>query len=203
VPFVQNRRKVYKRNKTKIFMVIWWIVGGAVVVGGIFLSYYNRFVSLVNQIENSSAQIDVQLKRRADLIPNLMESVKGYMKHEKSIMTEVTNARKALIGARGVGDKIKADQKLEGVLGRLFAIAENYPNLKANENFIQLQQELSSTEDKVAYSRQYYNDGIMSYNMLLRKIPGKWFASLYGFKSDKKYLEITVAERATPKVKFD
>ena len=184
-------------------MVIWWIVGGAVVVGGIFLSYYNRFVSLVNQIENSSAQIDVQLKRRADLIPNLMESVKGYMKHEKSIMTEVTNARKALIGARGVGDKIKADQKLEGVLGRLFAIAENYPNLKANENFIQLQQELSSTEDKVAYSRQYYNDGIMSYNMLLRKIPGKWFASLYGFKSDKKYLEITVAERATPKVKFD
>lgn len=184
-------------------MVIWWIVGGAVLVGGIFLSYYNKFVSYVSQIENSLAQIDVQLKRRADLIPNLMESVKGYMKHEKSVITEVTNARKALVGAKGVDSKVQANQKLEGALNRLFAIAENYPNLKANENFIQLQQELSATEDKVAYSRQYYNDGIMSYNVLRRKVPGKWFASLYGFGDNKKYLEITASERVVPKVKFD
>lgn len=184
-------------------MVIWWyVVGGVVIIAGIFLMYYNRFVSLINQIENSFAQIDVQLKRRADLIPNLMESVKGYMKHEKSIITEVTNARKLLVGAKGINNKIKADEKLEGALGRLFAIAENYPNLKASETFLQLQQELSATEDKVAYSRQYYNDGIMSYNMLRRTIPGKWFASMYGF-GEQKYLEISESERKTPKVKFD
>lgn len=183
-------------------MVIWWIVGGVAIVAIIFFAYYNKFVSLINQIENSLAQIDVQLKRRADLIPNLMESVKGYMKHEKSIVTEVTNARKLLIGAKGLNNKIKADQKLEGALGKLFAIAENYPNLKASETFVQLQQELSATEDKVAYSRQYYNDGIMSYNMSRRTIPGKWFASLYGF-GEQKYLEISAAERVAPKVKFD
>ena len=184
-------------------MVIWWIIGGIVVIAGIFFMYYNRFVRLINQIENSLSQIDVQLKRRADLIPNLMESVKGYMKHEKSIITEVTNARKLLVGAKGLNNQVKANEKLEGALGRLFAIAENYPNLKANENFLQLQQELSATEDKVAYSRQYYNDGIMSYNMSRRTIPGKWFASMYGFGDNKKYLEITAAERVTPKVKFD
>ncbi len=183
-------------------MVIWWIVGGAIFVGGVFFMYYNRFVSLINQIENSLAQIDVQLKRRADLIPNLMESVKGYMKHEKSIITEVTNARKLLVSANGLNNKVKANEKLEGALGRLFAIAENYPNLKANETFLQLQQELSATEDKVAYSRQYYNDGIMSYNMSRRTIPGKWFASMYGF-GDQKYLQISTADRALPKVKFD
>lgn len=184
-------------------MVIWWyVVGGVVIIAGIFLMYYNRFVSLINQIENSLAQIDVQLKRRADLIPNLMESVKGYMKHEKSIITEVTNARKLLVGAKGLNSRVKADEKLEGALGRLFAIAENYPNLKANETFVQLQQELSATEDKVAYSRQYYNDGIMSYNMSRRTIPGKWFAALYGF-GEQKYLEISAAERVAPKVKFD
>ncbi len=184
-------------------MVIWWyVVGGVVIVAGIFLMYYNRFVSLINQIENSLAQIDVQLKRRADLIPNLMESVKGYMKHEKSIVTEVTNARKLLVGAKGLNNRVKANEKLEGALGRLFAIAENYPNLKANETFLQLQQELSATEDKVAYSRQYYNDGIMSYNMAKTTIPGKWFASLYGF-GEQKYLEISASDRVLPKVKFD
>ena len=184
-------------------MVIWWIIGGIVVLGGIiFLSYYNKFVSLINQIENSLAQIDVQLKRRAELIPNLMESVKGYMKHEKGIMAEVTNARKALVSAGNVQGKMKADGQLQNALSRLFAIAENYPNLKANENFLQLQQELASTEDKIAYSRQYYNDGIMSYNMSRRTIPGKWFASMYGF-GEQKYLEIKEAERTAPKLKFD
>jgi LemA protein len=184
-------------------MVIWWIIGGVLAIGALtFLGYYNKFVSLINQIENSQSQIDVQLKRRADLIPNLMESVKGYMKHEKGIITEVTNARKALVSAGNLSGKVKANDKLEGALSRLFAIAENYPNLKANENFIQLQNELSSTEDKIAYSRQYYNDGIMSYNQSRRTIPGKWFASLYGF-GDRKYLEITAAERTAPKLKFD
>jgi LemA protein len=183
-------------------MEIVWFVGGALVlVGGTFLVYYNKFVRLINQIENSLAQIDVQLKRRADLIPNLLESVKGYMKHEKSIITEVTNARKLLVSAKGTDKKVQANDKLEGVLGRLFAIAENYPNLKANENFAKLQEELASTEDKIAYARQYYNDGILSYNTSRQTIPGKWFASLYGF-GDKKYLEISASERQTPKVSF-
>ncbi|MBP7708409.1 LemA family protein [Candidatus Pacearchaeota archaeon] len=184
-------------------MAIWWIIGGVIViVAGMFFAYYNKFVRLTNQIDNSLAQIDVQLKRRSDLIPNLMESVKGYMKHEKSVMTEVTEARKALVGAKDLSKKIKAGDQLQNALGHLFAIAENYPNLKANETFLQLQQELSSTEDKVAYARQYYNDGILSYNTSRQTIPGKWFASMYGF-GDKKYLEISAAERVVPKVKFD
>lgn len=184
-------------------MVIWWIVGGvAVLVGLTFIGYYNKFARLINQIDNSLAQIDVQLKRRADLIPNLMESVKGYMKHEKAVMTEVTDARKALMGAKDLAKKVKAGDMLQQALGNLFAIAENYPNLKANENFLQLQQELSSTEDKVAYARQYYNDGVLSYNNSRTTIPGKWFASLYNY-GDRKYLEITQTERAMPKVKFD
>ena len=147
-------------------MVIWWIIGViAVLIVLIFFIYYNRFVRLSHQIDNSLAQIDVQLKKRSDLVPNLLNAVKSYMKHERSIITEVTNARKALISATGIANKMKAGNKLQSALGSLFAIAENYPNLKANENFLQLQQELSAIEDKVAYARQYYNDGIMSYNI--------------------------------------
>ncbi len=183
-------------------MVIWWIVGGAAVLAGItFVSYYNRFALLENRIENSSSQIDVQLKRRSDLIPNLMESVKGFMKHEKSVITEVTDARKALVSAKGVGNKIKADQKLEGALSRLFAIAENYPNLKANDTFVQLQNELASTEDKIAYARQYYNDSVLSYDNLFSTFPGNLFAKMYSRKQ-KDYLKISEAERITPKVRF-
>lgn len=179
-----------------------WILGGAVViVGGAFFLYYNRFVRLTNHIENSLSQIDVQLKRRADLIPNLLESVKGYMKHEKGIITEVTNARKALIGAKDLVGKVKAGDKLQSALGSLFAIAENYPNLKANENFLQLQNELAATEDKIAYSRQYYNDSIMSYNLSTTTLPGRWFASMYGFQK-KDYLQIPASSKEPVKVSF-
>lgn len=185
-------------------MSLWlWVLGGAVVViAGIFFLYYNKFIRLTNQIENSLAQIDVQLRRRADLIPNLLESVKGYMKHEKGVISEVTNARKALVGAKDLPNRVKAGDKLQGALSHLFAIAENYPNLKASENFLQLQNELSATEDKIAYSRQYYNDGIMSYNTSATTLPGKWFASLYGFQK-KDYLQIPSASRETPKIKFE
>jgi LemA protein len=167
----------------------------------IIIYYYNRFAGLQNRIENSSSQIDVQLKKRADLVPNLVESVKGYMKHEKSIITEVTNARKALVSAGNLSARIKAGDKLQNALRSIFAIAENYPNLKANENFLQLQNELSSIEDKVAYSRQYYNDSIMDYNMLFTTFPGNFFASLFK-KQKQKYLQIPEAERKVPKIKF-
>ncbi len=168
----------------------------------VLISYFNRFAILENRIENSFSQIDVQLKKRADLVPNLLEAVKGYMKHEKKIISEVTEARKALVGGKDVAGKLKADKKLEGALGKLFAIAENYPNLKANENFLQLQQELSAIEDKVAYARQYYNDSVLDYDNLFSTFPGNMFAALYR-KKQKDYLKIEESERAVPKLKFD
>src|SRR3989344_6313218 len=140
-----------------VSVLVWVILGLAVLLAVIFIYYYNRFIVLENRIKNSSAQIDVQLKRRADLVPNLVESVKGFAKHEKAIMTEVTNARVALVRSTNLKDKVKAGDRLQDALKSIFAIAENYPNLRSNENFLQLQQELSSIEDKVAYSRQYYN----------------------------------------------
>ena len=181
---------------------LWILLAIAVLVIIIFFSYYNRFVNLSNRIDNSLSQIDVQLKRRADLIPNLVESVKGYMKHEKAAIKSVTDARKALVSAKDIPSRVKANDQLEGFLGKLFALAENYPDLKANTNFLQLQNELTSTEDKVAYSRQFYNDSILSYNNLTKMFPGLFFARLYGFK-EKEYLKITEAERKAVKVEFE
>ena len=180
---------------------LWIVLGIAAFVGIIFFYYYNRFATLSNRIENSLSQIDVQLKRRADLIPNLIETVKGYAKHEKSIISEVSKARQALISAKGVEKKIKADGMLENALGKLFAIAEAYPDLKANTNFLELQKELSTTEDRVAYSRQYYNDSILSYNTLCTTLPGMFFAKLYK-KAAKEYLKIAESERKVVKVDF-
>ncbi|MEM4152551.1 MAG: LemA family protein [Candidatus Pacearchaeota archaeon] len=188
-------------------MALWWLIILIVLVVLILiivLGYYNRFAILQNRIENSLAQIDVQLKKRADLVPNLIETVKGYAKHEEKIMHEVSEARKALVGAIESKDfvkSVKAGDALQNALGRLFAVAENYPNLRANENFLQLQQELSAIEDKIAYSRQFYNDSVLNYNNLCRTIPGVWFAALFGKKAGK-YLEIPQAEREAPKVKF-
>lgn len=180
---------------------VWVLIAVVVLVAIIFFYYYNRFSVLENRIDNSLSQIDVQLKRRADLIPNLVDTVKGYAKHEKAAIKAVTDARKALVSAKGVEGKVKADKQLEGALKTIFAIAENYPDLKANTNFLELQKELSSTEDRVAYARQYYNDSILSYNNLCRTFPGKFFAGIYGRKS-KDYLKIAEAERKLPKVEF-
>lgn len=180
---------------------LWLLLGLAVLIVIIFISYFNRFALLGNRIDNSLGQIDVQLKRRADLIPNLVETVKGYAKHENSVIKAVTDARKALVGAKDLTAKVKAGDILQNALGKLFAIAENYPNLKANENFLELQRELSSTEDKVAYSRQYYNDSILSYNNLCKTFPGAFFARIYGKKA-REYIKITESERKNVKVKF-
>lgn len=176
-------------------------IGIAILVVVMFIYYYNRLVSLSNQIDNSLSQIDVQLKKRADLVPNLLASVKGYMKHEKEAISSVTEARKAMLGAKSFEGKVKAGAKLESALGSIFVIAENYPQLRASENFTQLQQELSAIEEKIAYARQFYNDGILSYNNACTTFPGKIFASIYG-KKEKKFLEITKEERAVPKVSF-
>ena len=188
-----------------IMIGVGWIIGIIIVLLVIVLiSYFNRFAVLQNRIENSSSQIEVQLKKRADLVPNLVEATKGYMKHEKSIITEVTVARKALVSAgdKDLGKKLKAGDELQGVIGRLFALAENYPNLKANENFLQLQNELSAIEDKVAYARQYYNDSVLEYDNLFSTFPGNFFAMIFR-KKQQEYLKISEAEKAVPKVKFD
>lgn len=183
-------------------MIEWIIIAVVAVLVLIAIFYFNRFVVLSNRIDNSLSQIDVQLKRRADLIPNLIETVKGYAKHEKSIMTEVTKARQAMISAKNLVGKVKANGVLEGALGKLFAIAENYPDLKANTNFIELQRELSSTEDRVAYARQNYNDSILTYNNMVQKFPGALFASMYGRKA-KEYIQIAPSEKVVPKVNFN
>ncbi len=182
-------------------MIEWIILAIVVLIVLIAIFYFNRFVVLSNRIDNSLSQIDVQLKRRADLIPNLIETVKGYAKHEKSIMEDVSKARKAMMEAKDLVGKVKANDVLSGALGKLFAVAENYPDLKASTNFIELQRELSSTEDRVAYARQNYNDSILSYNNIIQKFPGAMFAGMYGRKS-KEYLQIAPAERKAPKVSF-
>ncbi|MDP4039205.1 MAG: LemA family protein [Candidatus Pacearchaeota archaeon] len=182
--------------------MIWWIISIAILIVLVFIYYFNRLVVLSNRIDNSLSQIDVQLKKRADLVPNLLESVKGYAKHEKNIIKEVTDARKALLGAQTLPAKMKAGSQLETALKSIFAIAENYPKLRANENFLQLQNELSVIEDKIAYARQFYNDSILSYNNTCTTFPGVIFARLYN-KAQKPFLQIPKEERAIPKVKFD
>jgi LemA protein len=180
---------------------MWILIGVAVLIGSIFFIYFNRFAVLGNRIENSLSQINVQLKRRADLIPNLISTVKGFAKHEKAAINAVTEARKALVSAKGIEKKVKADEGLEKALKTIFAISEGYPDLKANTNFLELQRELSSTEDKIAYSRQFYNDSILTYNDLCRTFPGAFFAKLYS-KESKEYLQIKEAEKKNVEVKF-
>ena len=165
--------------------ILGWVIGGLILLAlvVVFL-YYNRFQVLSNRIDNSLSQIDVQLKRRADLIPNLIEIVKGYAKHETAAIKAVTDARKAMLGAKDLPGKVKADAGLEKALKTIFAIAEGYPDLKANTNFLELQRELASTEDRVAYSRQFYNDSILSYENRRKTFPGNMFASLFHFKAN-------------------
>ena len=180
---------------------IWILIIVGILLIFIFFGYFNRFAILGNRIDNSLSQINVQLKRRVDLIPNLIETVKGFAKHEKAAIKTVTDARKALVNATGVEEKVKADQGLERALKTIFAIAEGYPDLKANTNFLELQRELAATEDKIAYSRQFYNDSILTYNNLCRTFPGAFFAKLYG-KRARKYLEIAESEKKRVDVKF-
>jgi LemA protein len=182
-------------------LMLWILIALAAAVVLIFIYYFNKFVVLGIRIDNSLSQIDVQLKKRADLVPNLVNLVKGYVKHEKDMISKVTDARKALLAAKDITSKVKAGDKLQGALKTIFALAENYPQLRANENFLQLQNELAAIEDKVAYSRQYYNDNIQSYNTATETFPGNLFANIFG-KSKKEFLKITAAESKVPKVEF-
>ncbi|MFC1666191.1 LemA family protein [Nanoarchaeota archaeon] len=182
-------------------ILIWVLIGVVAFLAIITFIYFNRFAVLGNRIDNSLSQINVQLKRRAELIPNLIETVKGFASHEKAAIKAVTDARKALMGAEGLDAKLKADKGLESALKSIFALAEGYPDLKANTNFLELQKELAATEDKVAYSRQYYNDSIMRYNDLCKTFPGIMFAKMFG-KAPEDYLQIEEAQKEPVKVKF-
>jgi len=166
-----------------------------------FFSYYNRVVRYENRIDNAWAQIDVQLKRRADLIPNLMETVKGYMNHERQTLEAVTKARSAVMTAKSPQESINADNMLTGALKTLFAVSESYPDLKANQNFLQLQDELTHTEEKIAYSRQHFNDSVLQFNNTIETFPGNIFANMMG-KKERQMLQIPEASKEVPKVSF-
>ena len=181
----------------------WVAVGIVVLIAIVLVLIYNGLIGLRNRMQNAWAQIDVQLKRRADLIPNLVETVKGYMKHERSVFENVTKARSAMLGAGSVKEKAQADNMLTGALKTLFAVAENYPALRASENFNMLQEELSGTESKIAYARQFYNDSIMAYNMGLQTFPNNIVAGALGFRQTNDYFEVKEAEKAPVKVKFE
>jgi LemA protein len=179
-----------------------FIVLGLVALIVVFLfTLYNSLVTLRARIQEAWSQIDVQLKRRTDLIPNLVETVKGYATHEKTVFAEVTKARSAMMSAQTPAAKGEASDALTGALGKLIAVAENYPQLKANDGFVQLQKELSDTEDKVAYSRQYYNSTVMEYNVKIQVFPNNLLAKNFGF-AEKEFFGATEAERKAVNVKF-
>ena len=184
--------------------MIWLIVliVIAVVLIGIVIALYNRLVRLRNRAENAWAQVDVQLRRRYDLIPNLVEAVKGYAAHERGTFEEVTKARTAPQQAKGVQEQAQAENMLTQAIGRLFAVAEAYPELRATENFQQLQAQLSETEDKVAVSRQVYNDSVLTYHNAIQTFPGALFAGPFGFTTREFFEVEDQAQRDAPVVDF-
>ena len=183
-------------------LIIWIIIIVIVIIVILaIIRMYNNLVNLRNRVKNSYAQIDVQLKRRNDLIPNLVETVKGYAAHEKGVLEEVTKARTGVMNATTIEETSAADNQLTGALKSLFAVAENYPDLKANSNFQQLQTELSETEDKISYARQFYNDVVLKYNNACQMFPSSILAGLFGFKEET-FFQSPEGERAVPEVKF-
>lgn len=165
-------------------MTVLWIILGVVVLFGLFIwATYNSLVTLRVRVDEAWSDITVQLKRRLDLIPNLIESVKGYAKHESGVFTAVTEARANALNAKGVKETAVAENQFEGALKSLFAVAESYPDLKANQNFLQLQDELVDTEDKIQASRRFYNGGVRDLNTKIQTFPANAVAGMFGFKS--------------------
>lgn len=182
-------------------ITLYIIIGAVVVIGLWFLATYNNLVTLRNRVREAWSQIDVQLKRRSSLIPNLVETVKGYAKHEKEVFENVTKARSALMGAGNPHEAADANNMLTGALKSLFAVAEAYPELKASENFKQLQEEISDTETKVAASRQFYNTNVLDYNNTLEMMPTALIANMFGFQKSE-FFQATEEEKKDVEVKF-
>ena len=182
-------------------MLIWILLAIVVVLVLVAITFYNRLVRFRNRVENAWAQVDVQLKRRYDLIPNLVETVKGYALHERETFEAVTAARTRAAAAQGPAEQGAAEGILGQALGRLFAVAEAYPELQADENFRQLQEELAQTENRIAVSRQVYNDTVLTYNTAIQTVPGVFFAGPLGF-SKKDFFEVEDGAREAPRVAF-
>lgn len=163
--------------------------------------YYNRIVKLENRVDNAWAQIDVQLKKRADLVPNLVETVEGYMEHERDVMDKVSESREKMMNAQSPEEEAQAGNEMGQALKSLFAVAEDYPDLKASQNFRELQEELARIENKIAYARQHYNDSIMTFNNAIETFPAVVFANMFG-KAEKDQLEIETADKEIPEVDF-
>jgi LemA protein len=179
-----------------------WIIGGVIVVLLIIIIWvYNDLISKRNRVQDAWAQIDVQLKRRYDLIPNLIETVKGYMKYEKQVLTDITRLRSSIVSG-SVQDKAQANNQISQALKSVFAVAENYPDLKANENFKMLQEELETTEDKISFVRTSYNDYVLDYNNAIQQFPGNIFAGIFNFtRAD--FFQAPEEEKQVVKVNFD
>jgi len=183
-------------------MTALWIVLGIVVVLLLALVWiYNRLVTLRTRVDNGWSQIDVQLRRRADLIPNLVETVKGYAAHERELFERVTEARARSLGASGVADQADAENQVSAGLRQLLAVVENYPDLKANQNFLALQEELIGTESKIAYARQFYNDQVMRLNTLIQSFPSSIVARAFGFQ-ERPFFEIEEGTRGPVQVEL-
>ena len=181
------------------------VVLAVLIFGGQLMGGRNTLVTERNDIDAKWAQVDTDIKRRADLIPNLVETVKGYAKQEQAVIGEVANARAALLRASGTQDRqgeINANAQLTGAIGRLLVLQENYPQLKSNENFLRLQDELAGTENRIAVSRRDYNESIRRYNTDLELFPRNIAASIFGFKKDDNYIKTTEEEKKVPQVKF-
>lgn len=180
-----------------------WILLAIVVVLGLFIaSTYNKLVTNRNKVKDGWAQIDVQLKRRVDLIPNLVETVKGYAKHESETLEEVIKARNSFNTASTVEDEMNANNQITGALNKLFALSEAYPDLKANENFLSLQNDLKDVEEKISYARQFYNDIVLSYNNIVEMFPSNIIANMFKFKQEKFFEIENEKEKEAPKVSF-
>src|SRR6202167_5663423 len=174
----------------------------ALIVGGSYVSHRNQMVTLNETVKSNWAQVDVVLQRRSDLIPNLVETVKGFAAHEETVFGDIAKARSALMGAQTPQDKIAANGQLDGALSRLLAISENYPQLKSNENFLRLQDELAGTENRIAVERKRYNDSIQAYNTFIRQFPNSIFAGWGGFQVNNDYFSASPTSREVPKVAF-
>ena len=183
-------------------MIALWIVLGIVAVLLLWaIATYNRLVRYRNQIDNAWSQIDVQLRRRYDLIPNLVNTVKGYAAHEKQIFENVAAARSAGVNAKTVAEQAQAENQITQALRQLFAVVENYPDLKANQNFLALQEELTGTEGKIAFARQFYNDQVLAYNNLIQQFPSNTIAGMGGFKP-REFFEVEEAAAGPVQVQF-
>jgi len=172
------------------------------VAAGSVAGMYNSLIQLKNQVKNAWSQIDVQLKRRHDLIPNLVETAKGYMEHERDTLENITKARSQAMNAKNIPDRAKAEGNLSGALSKFMLVVENYPNLKANQNFLALQEELTSTENKIAFSRQAYNDQVLFFNNKIQMFPSNMIAQVFSFKPGDFFQIEDKTEREVPKVKF-